>query len=66
MIPEDILSILACPKCKGNLIFKQTYFICLNCKLKYEIKEEIPDFLIEHSKKLTDEELKAIQNERTS
>jgi uncharacterized protein YbaR (Trm112 family) len=59
-ISKDILEILACPRCKGTLRLNQTGdgLICDQCRLLYEIKDEIPNFIIDEATKLTGETLK--------
>ncbi|MBN2090159.1 Trm112 family protein [candidate division KSB1 bacterium] len=49
MLSEKLLEILACPKCKGDLEYREQeeVLICHACRLKYHIKDEIPDMLIE-------------------
>lgn len=49
MLNEKLLEILACPKCKGDLEYreKEEVLICHECRLKYRIKDDIPDMLIE-------------------
>lgn len=52
MIADPILlSILACPKCKGSL--EQTTepagFGCLACNLLYKVEDDVPNFLIEEA-----------------
>lgn len=51
---KELLKILACPKCKGDLILTQEEdgLICEQCALVYPIKEEIPIMLIEEAIKL--------------
>ncbi len=53
-INKDLLEILACPKCKGDLKLteKEDGLICGQCKLLYEIKDDIPIMLIEEAKPL--------------
>jgi len=53
-ISKELLDILACPKCKGdiNLTEGEDGLICDNCKLLYEIKDDIPIMLIDEAKKL--------------
>jgi uncharacterized protein YbaR (Trm112 family) len=53
-ISEELLEILACPKCKGEIHLNETRdgLICDNCKLMYEIKDDIPIMLIDEAKKL--------------
>ena len=50
-INRELLEILACPKCKGDLILTQTGdgLICNTCKLKYPVKDDIPVMLIEEA-----------------
>ncbi len=59
---KELLKILACPKCKGDLILTQEEdgLICEKCALVYPIKEEIPIMLIEEAIKL--EEWKSNKN----
>jgi uncharacterized protein len=53
---EKLLEILACPQCHGHLRWEEKNggLICDNCKLLYEIKNDIPVMLIEEAKKLGD------------
>lgn len=50
-IDKELLEILACPKCKGDLILteKEDGLICNKCEKVYPIKEEIPILLIEEA-----------------
>ncbi len=57
MIDKNLLEILACPKCKGDLIYTEKEFICLNCKLLFKIEDDIPNFLIDEAIQLSDEDL---------
>lgn len=53
-ISKELLEILACPKCKGDLRLteKEDGLICDACRLLYEIRDEIPIMLIDEAKKL--------------
>ena len=53
-ISQELLEILACPKCKGDIHLNDTKDgpICDNCKLLYEIKDDIPIMLIDEAKPL--------------
>ena len=66
MIPKELLEILACPKCKGELLFFGDFFVCERCMLKFDIIEDIPDFLLDDAKKITEEELNKLKDERKS
>jgi len=54
-ISQDLLDILACPKCKGEIYLNESKdgLICDQCRLKYEIKDDIPIMLIDEAKPLT-------------
>ena len=53
-ISKELLDILACPKCKGDIYLseKGDSLICDACKLMYEIKDDIPIMLIDEAKKI--------------
>jgi uncharacterized protein YbaR (Trm112 family) len=47
-VPKDLMEILACPKCKGDVKEKNMFIICENCKLAYPVlDEDVPDMLID-------------------
>ena len=50
-IPDELLEILVCPKCKGNLRLTaaQDGLICKACALKYEIRDDIPIMLVDEA-----------------
>lgn len=50
-ISKELLDILACPKCKGELTLteKEDGLICGNCKLLYPIRDDIPVMLIDEA-----------------
>ena len=53
-ISQELLDILACPKCKGDIYLNNTNdgLICDQCKLIYEIRDDIPIMLIDEAKSL--------------
>lgn len=53
-ISQELLDILACPKCKGEvrLTDQQDGLVCQACQLKYPIKDDIPIMLIEEAQSL--------------
>jgi len=55
-IDKELLDILACPKCKGDVILTETGdgLVCNACKLLYEIQDGIPVMLIDEAKKIED------------
>lgn len=54
MISQELLDILACPKCKGEVTLteKKDGLVCKNCKLLYEIREDIPIMLIDEAREI--------------
>ena len=53
MLDSRLLEILACPKCNGDLEYdqKNAKLICHACRLKYDIKDDIPIMLIDQAEK---------------
>lgn len=53
-ISKELLEILACPQCKGDIHLNESEdgLICDRCKLLYEIRDDIPVMLIDEAKKL--------------
>jgi uncharacterized protein len=50
-VNQKLLDILVCPKCKGDLVLTDNAdgLICRPCRLKYEIKDDIPIMLIDQA-----------------
>jgi len=50
-VSKELLEILACPKCKGDieLTEKGDGLVCNACKLMYPIKDDIPIMLIDEA-----------------
>lgn len=61
-LEKELLDLLACPKCKGDLTLTgaEDGLVCPSCRLQYEIKDEIPVMLIDEALPL-DENLKPIK-----
>ena len=51
MIDKDLLKILACPACKGEVELKGNKIICKKCGLKYPVRKGIPIMLVEEAEK---------------
>ena len=49
MIDRELLAILACPACKGDVQLKDEKIVCMKCKRKYPIKDGIPIMLVEEA-----------------
>ena len=53
-VKKELLDILACPKCKGDIHLneKEDGLVCDTCKLLYEIRDDIPIMLIDEARPL--------------
>jgi hypothetical protein len=53
-ISKELLDILACPKCKGDIHLNPTNdgLVCDACRLMYPIKDDIPVMLIDEAIRL--------------
>jgi uncharacterized protein YbaR (Trm112 family) len=53
MLSKELLDILACPKCKGDLEYdkNKNRLVCNKCRLRFSITDDIPDMLIEDAEK---------------
>ena len=50
-VPQQLLEILVCPKCRGELEYRQAEpsLVCHQCKLKYPVRDGIPIMLIDEA-----------------
>jgi uncharacterized protein YbaR (Trm112 family) len=48
---QELLDILACPQCKGDLEYREgeQALLCHACRLRYRIEDDIPIMLIEEA-----------------
>lgn len=53
-IDEKLLSIMACPKCRGDIELTESgdFVFCSPCSLKYRVEEGIPVMLLDESEDL--------------
>ena len=49
MIDKELLEILACPVCKGDVRLEENKIVCVKCKRKYPVKNGIPIMLIDEA-----------------
>jgi len=58
-ISEELLEILACPQCKGEIFLNAAKdgLVCRACRLVYEIRDDIPIMLIEEARPLSESTL---------
>jgi len=49
-VAKELLKILACPKCKGDVKEQGMFITCAKCQLAYPVlDEDVPDMLIEEA-----------------
>lgn len=50
-LPPELLAILACPRCKGELEYREqeSDLRCQRCRLRYEIRDGIPILLLDEA-----------------
>ena len=53
-ISQELLDILACPQCKGDVALAEAKdaLVCQVCKLRYAIKDDIPIMLIDEATRI--------------
>jgi uncharacterized protein YbaR (Trm112 family) len=51
LLSNELLEILACPKCKGDLdyLVDKNQLVCNKCRLIYSIKDGIPVMLVDEA-----------------
>ena len=50
-LSEQLLEILVCPKCKGDLDYRpdESTLVCPACRLRYPVRDDIPIMLIDEA-----------------
>jgi uncharacterized protein YbaR (Trm112 family) len=51
-IPAQVLELLRCPQCHGELAVEEDAVRCDHCRLRYRDDDGILDMLIEHAEPL--------------
>jgi hypothetical protein len=50
MIDKELLRIMVCPRCKGDIHEKEMFLVCKKCGLAYPVLDgKVPDMLINDS-----------------
>ncbi|MEW6038185.1 MAG: Trm112 family protein [Pseudomonadota bacterium] len=65
---KQLLDILVCPVCKGELIYlrERQELVCLADRLAYPIRDDIPVMLESEARKLSLDEYDALHKRRTA
>lgn len=50
-LPKELLDIIACPKCKGEIRLREDgrALLCEQCRLAYPVRDGIPVMLIDEA-----------------
>jgi uncharacterized protein YbaR (Trm112 family) len=50
-LAEALLQILVCPKCKGDLDYREAEdsLLCHACRLRYPVRDDIPIMLVDEA-----------------
>lgn len=53
MLSDKLLEILVCPNCKKELEYDREHskLICRECRLKFDIKDDIPVMLVDEAER---------------
>jgi uncharacterized protein len=53
-IAPELLAILVCPKCRGELEYRkaESQLVCGKCRLRYSVRDGIPIMLIDEASPL--------------
>jgi len=51
LIPPDLLAIMQCPKCTGDLVERPDppALVCSDCGLAYAVRDGIPNMIVEEA-----------------
>ena len=54
MLDPQLLEIIVCPRCKGDLVYQESpgSLTCEHCRLVYEVRDDIPILLLDEAKPL--------------
>ena len=58
-LSKELLEILVCPKCKGNLEYREIEdrLICMTCELAYPVKDDIPIMIVDQAHTLSKQDI---------
>ena len=53
-LSAELLELLVCPKCKGDLVAEKAALRCDACRLRYRVDDGIPVMLIDEAEPVSD------------
>jgi uncharacterized protein YbaR (Trm112 family) len=51
-VAPELLAILRCPRCRGELVARPALLGCTKCKLGFAVRDGVPNFLLEDAQPL--------------
>jgi uncharacterized protein len=51
-LPAELLELLRCPVCRGELAVEPEALRCDACRLRYRVEDGIPDLLVDDAERL--------------
>lgn len=51
-LAQELLDLLVCPKCKGDLVYRtepEESLVCLACRLVFAVEDDIPIMLLDEA-----------------
>jgi uncharacterized protein YbaR (Trm112 family) len=51
-VSADLMAILRCPRCRGELVSRPGALGCEKCKLAFAVRDGVPNFLLEDAQPL--------------
>ena len=48
-VNKELMKIIACPKCNGNVKEEKMFIICKTCNLAYPVLNSVPNMLIDEA-----------------
>ena len=50
-LSPELLRVLVCPKCKGELEYRpaESALLCLTCRLRFAVRDDIPIMLLDEA-----------------
>jgi uncharacterized protein YbaR (Trm112 family) len=54
-LPPFVLEMLACPRCRGRLVVEAQSLRCDACRLRYLVRNGIPNLLVDEALPLSEE-----------
>lgn len=51
-LPDSLLAIIVCPRCRGALDVAAEELVCRDCRLAYSVVDDIPVLLVDEARRV--------------